>query len=68
MVGVELNVDGRPARFLRAECEGDAQDRCLVTCARVAFFAVWVKGTERGEAWTAARELGKTSASGARCR
>ncbi|MEO5588664.1 MAG: PHP domain-containing protein, partial [Gemmatimonadaceae bacterium] len=44
VVGVELNVDGRPAAFYAANAEGMRNVGALVTRARVGSLRGWVKG------------------------
>jgi error-prone DNA polymerase len=44
VVGVELNVDGRPAAFLAKNAEGMRNIASLVTKARVGSLRGWVKG------------------------
>ncbi|MBA3342628.1 MAG: error-prone DNA polymerase [Gemmatimonadaceae bacterium] len=44
VVGVELNVDGRPAAFLAQNAEGMRNIGALVTRARVGSLRGWVKG------------------------
>ena len=44
VVGVELNVDGRPAAFIAKNAEGFRNIASLVTRSRVGSLRGWVKG------------------------
>ncbi len=48
VVGVELNVDGRPAAFYARTAEGMRNIGALVTKARVGSLRGWVKGQNAG--------------------
>ena len=57
VVGVELNVDGRPAAFYAKNAEGMRNIGALVTRARVGSFRGWVKGQNAENARASACEL-----------